>query len=204
MTDEEVFEKHGYVRVNDFIDTQTISVISQYFENKIRRGLWKEIESSACRVTDKTSRYSYYADPLIEVILLSSKDAVENIIGKELIPTYSYSRIYQPGEKLSPHQDRPECEVSVTVNVANKGKISPIYMQYKDNDPEKHILSPGDAVVYKGCEAMHWRQPLNNDQLNVQFMLHYVYKNGTNAGLAKDGREMYGMPSSRLQAMGDN
>lgn len=192
MTDAERFEKHGCVLLRDFIDKQTIAVVSQYFENKIRRGEWVEgIEGG-----QSVSKLFYYADPLIEVLLQVSKEAIENATGKELIPTYSYSRVYQPGEKLAPHTDRPSCEISVTVNVATKGEFSPVYTQYGQNHPEKHVLNPGDAVVYMGCDVVHWRQPLKDEQLNVQFMLHYVDKNGPNAKYARDQRPGYGFDSS--------
>jgi hypothetical protein len=192
MTDAEHFEKHGCVLVKNFIDEQTISVVSKYFENKIRRGEWKELTKDG----DPTSRYAYYADPLVEVLLEASRQSVEDATGKELVPTYSYSRIYQPGESLRPHVDRPSCEISVTINVATKGDFSPVYTQYGKNDPEKHVLNPGDAVIYLGCDVMHWRQPLGDNQLNVQFMLHYVDKNGPNADYAKDRRPDYGFNSS--------
>lgn len=196
MTDAEHFENHGCVLVKNFIDPQTIIVVSQYFENKIRREEWKEKDASV----DPTSRLAYYSDPLIEVLLQASKTAVEDATGKELLPTYSYSRIYQPGESLFPHVDRPACEISVTVNVATKGEFSPIYTQYGQNDPEKHTLNPGDAVIYMGCKVMHWRQPLQDNQLNVQFMLHYVDKHGSNAHWDKDQRPAYGYNSdSRSQ-----
>lgn len=189
MTDAERFEKHGCVLVKNFIDEQTVAVVSQYFENKIRRGEWTEVAEKG----DPTSRFAYYADPLIEVLLQASKEAVEDATGKALLPTYSYSRIYQAGERLYPHVDRPACEISVTVNVATKGEFSPIYTQYGQNDPEKHVLNPGDAVIYMGCDVMHWRQPLKENQLNVQFMLHYVDKNGPHAEYAKDKRSAYGL-----------
>ena len=36
------------------------------------------------------------------------------LIGKEVLPTYSYARLYTEGEILSKHKDRPSCEISVT------------------------------------------------------------------------------------------
>jgi hypothetical protein len=189
MTDAEFFDTNGCVRVNNFIDPATISIVSRYLENKIVRGEWTESASKQ----DPTSRLAYYADPLIEVLLQECKTAVEEATGKTLIPTYSYARVYQPGEQLKPHVDRPACEISVTINVATKGSFSPIYTQYKNNAPEEHVLNPGDAVIYKGCEALHWRHPLGEDQLNVQFMLHYVDKDGPNTDHAKDKRARYGM-----------
>jgi hypothetical protein len=189
----EIFERTGCVQVNQFIDVETISTISQYFENKIKREEWKT------DAVDGVTKLAYYADPLIEVILLKSTAAIEQVCGKELLPTYSYSRIYQPGEDLAPHTDRSSCEVSVTINVANTGEISPIYMQYADNPESMHLLNPGDAVVYKGCEAKHWRLPMKDGQLNVQFMLHYVDKNGPYASYVKDTRPSYAAPSKTRQ-----
>ena len=189
MSDAEHFERYGCVRVDGFIDPQTVTIVSQYLENRIRRDEWKEdIEGPQA-----SSKLFYYADPLIEALLLACKSGVEQVVGKELLPTYSYSRVYQPGEELVPHVDRPSCEVSVTVNIASKGETSPIYMQYASNPVEEHVLRPGDAVVYKGCDAKHWRNKLENGQLNVQFMLHYVDRNGPNAAFEKDSRQAYGM-----------
>ena len=186
----EIFETKGCVRVDQLIDAATTKTISEYFENKIKRGEW------GVHAEDQTTKFSYYADPLIEVLLVKCKDSIEQACGKELLPTYSYCRIYQAGEELKPHVDRPSCEISVTVNVANLGGISPIYMQYADNPEEEHFLNPGDAVVYKGCEVMHSRKLFKPGQLNVQFMLHYVDKNGVNAGYAMDNRPYYAAPFS--------
>ena len=191
MKSDNFFESHGCIKVDSFVDQSTISVISKYLENKIRRNEWVQKH----HVGDPTSKFAYYADPLIEVILQESLQAVEEATGRQLIPTYSYARVYQPGEQLEPHIDRPSCEVSVTVNVATVGEHSPIHMKYKDNLPESYTLNPGDAIIYKGCEATHWREPLKDGQLNVQFMLHYVDKNGPNLMYAKDRRPNYGFDS---------
>ena len=192
MSSAESFETNGYVQVKEFLDAQTMPVVSQYLENRIRRGEWV----SGCEGPSSQTKMFCYADPLIEALLLAYKDTVEQIVGKELEPTYSYTRIYQPGEELLPHTDRPACEISVTVNVAHKGPASPIYMQYKDKTTGAYALNAGDAVIYKGCEVTHWRTPLTEEQLNVQFMLHYVDKNGPNMSHAKDKRPAYGFRSN--------
>ena len=189
ITTSEQFEKYGCVLVEGFLDPLTVQTISMYMENKIRRNEW-EVEEAG-----PVTKLSYYSDPLIETVLQASLPLVAETCGKELDPTYSYMRVYQPGEELEPHVDRPSCEISVTVNVASKGTPSPIWMHYKDNEPHAYTLNPGDAVVYKGCEAKHWRAPLKADQLNVQFMLHYVNKNGPHAGCKFDTRPNLGFPS---------
>jgi|TARA_R110001606_G_scaffold345241_1_gene494136 hypothetical protein len=184
------FKDAGYIKVEGLVDAQTVKTISQYFENKINRGEWVgqcEIAASAA------SKLGYYSDPLIEVMLKECLPTIEEKTNLNLYPTYSYSRVYQENEQLLPHTDRSSCEVSVTVNVAKKGDKWPIWMQYNNNEPARFDLEAGDAVIYKGCEVTHWRRPLAQNNLNVQFMLHYVDKNGPYAEYKFDKRETLGL-----------
>lgn len=180
------FNTTGYIEAKGLVDQQTVQTISQYFENKINRGEWT---NNSDEYTGDASKLGYYADPLIEIMLKQCQQAVEQYTGLILEPTYSFSRVYQEGEELTPHTDRPSCEISATINIACTGDIWPIWMQYKDNDPAKCMLSPGDAVIYKGCEVTHWRRKLPKGNINVQFMLHYVSKNGPNAEYKFDKRK---------------
>jgi alkylated DNA repair dioxygenase AlkB len=186
MKTEDDFKNNGYVIVRDFVDATTIKTVSRYFENKINRKEWVAKK-------DPVTKYSYYADPLIELILADSLSEIEKIVGEELYPTYSFSRVYLPGEELKAHIDRPSCEVSVTVNVASVGEPSYIFMKYPGKETNKYILNPGDAVIYQGCVVQHWREVLQDPQLNVQFMLHYVKKNGMYSGYKFDRRAALGL-----------
>lgn len=190
------FDSSGYLIVEKIIDNESIKTISQYFENKISRREWesKEIEMG------DSSKFGYYADPLIEVLLKKLLPVVEEKTELQLEPTYSFSRVYQEGEELIPHVDRPSCEISVTINVACTGEIWPIWMQYENKDPVKCMLEPGDAVIYKGCEVTHWRRKLPEGQINVQFMLHYVNKNGPNAEYKFDKRKALGFESAAFRS----
>lgn len=183
------FDEMKYARIDSFIDKTTVEIISQYMENTIRRGI---------RSADKNSEptlYSYYADPLTEVLLVKCKEIVEATIERELLPTYSCSSIYKFGDKFENLRDREACEISVIVNVAYKGEVSPVYTKYK-NRTEQHILNPGDALIYMGCDVDCWIEPLVEGQLNVQFMMHYVDKNGPFASFEKDTRPMLGTDKS--------
>jgi hypothetical protein len=186
------FQSMGYKKIEGLVDAKTIKTISQYFENKIHRGEW--LAKTEIPEND-ASKLGYYADPLIEVMLKECQPAIEQHTGLLLEPTYSFSRVYQGGEELTPHTDRPSCEISATINVACTEGIWPIWMQYKDNDPVKCMLNPGDAVIYKGCEVTHWRRELPKGQINVQFMLHYVAKNGSYTEYKFDKREALGLDS---------
>lgn len=194
MTD---FENNRCVVIKNFVDPTTIKTISQYMENKVRQNQW-ETRQEDFEYGSSPSLLSYYADPLIETLLQESVPSVEEITGLELYPTYSYSRVYTKGDELTPHVDRPSCEISVTVNVATVGKPWPIWMKVPGKEPIKVEMEPGDAVVYRGCEVTHWRDKMVDSDINVQFMLHFVTKNGPNAGYKWDKRPGLGhSPSSR-------
>src|SRR5690349_13914957 len=53
--------------------------------------------------------HSVYADTLMETLLESLHSRVEQLSGLELFPTYSYYRVYGPGDELHRHRDRPSC-----------------------------------------------------------------------------------------------
>jgi hypothetical protein len=183
MTD---FETNGCVLVKGFIDPQGISTISRYMEFALSQGRLQN------RNDDPSSNYSAYADPLIETVLQNSLPYMEEITGKSLYPTYSFSRVYMKGDELKPHVDRKSCEVTVTVHVATKGAAWPIWMKVPGKESVSFVLEPGDAVVYKGCEVTHWREKAVDTEINVQFMLHYVDQNGPNAEFKWDKRPRLG------------
>lgn len=171
-----VFDGAGYVYIPQLFDQALISLASEYFENKLARG---EIEVRQGPVSDDmATAINYYADPLVEVLLKKATVFISETVGEKVLPTYSFFRVYRHGEKLTKHIDRPACEISVTVNVALMGDKNKIYMKAKNKKEASFVLNPGDAVVYKGCEVMHWREPLDKEQIVVQFMLHYVREKG--------------------------
>lgn len=180
------FEANGYVVVKDFIDRQGIQTISRYMEYVLKQNAMVRAEDSMA------PSYARYADPLIETVLYNSLEYIEEITGKKLYPTYSFSRVYVCGDVLKPHVDRPSCEVSATVHVATEGEPWPIWMKVKGKEPVHFVLEPGDAIIYKGCEVTHWRDVAEKTDVNAQFMLHYVDQNGPNANYKFDKRDSLG------------
>jgi len=184
-----------YPVVRNFLSEADASIISRYMEYALKGALYTDRGEGTGPVPNDPSQYARYADPLMEVMLVNSKGAVEEIVGCDLLPTYSYSRVYVEGDDLERHVDRPSCEYSVTVNVACDGEPWPIWMQCGDAEPTKVTLDPGDAVIYKGCDVHHWRNKMIHTRVNAQFMLHYVAKDGPFAEYHWDKRPGAGHPS---------
>jgi len=116
---------------------------------------------------------------------------VEQATNKSLFPTYSYARLYKNGNVLEKHQDRDECEISVTIQLGRSHHYAwPIYMGNKRYD-----LAEGDGVIYSGCDVPHWRDSCDGPPgyYSGQVFLHFVDANGPHADKACDpiNRKIY-------------
>ena len=132
--------------------------------------------------------YSHYADFAMETLLVKMLPVMAKETGLNLVPTYSYARIYKKGDELKKHKDRPSCEISTTINLG--GDPWPIFIE-----GTKVLLEVGDMLVYSGCDLEHWREPFEGD-ICGQVFLHYNHVNGPFANKNRfDGRPMLGLPS---------
>ena len=112
-------------------------------------------------------------------LLISKIPQVNTLLGEEVLPTYTYARVYKEGSELQRHRDRPACEISLTINL-NKDVNWPIYFQRPDDSETSLELNPGDAVLYLGCQADHWRNKFEGEE-HIQVFLHYVRAYGPKA-----------------------
>ena len=140
--------------------------------------------------------YSHYSDIAMETLLEKLTEPMSKETGLNLIPTYSYARIYKKGDVLKRHKDRYSCEVSMTMNLG--GDPWPIYLEPSgetDKEGVKIDLEPGDALIYRGCEVEHWREVFEGENCG-QVFLHYNDASGENAEENRyDTRPFLGLPS---------
>ena len=161
--------------------------------------------------TQIPNTYSHYADMVMETLMVKMLPVMAKETGLDLIPTYSYARIYKKGDILRRHKDRPSCEISTTLNLG--GDPWPIFIDgtgsnsvideykqiHKPNAPKgtKILLDVGDMLVYSGCELEHWREPFEGTTCG-QVFLHYNHVNGPFAEKNRfDRRPMLGIPPMR-------
>ena len=139
--------------------------------------------------------YSHYADFVTETLLIKVMHIIKQQTNLNLIPTYSYARVYEKGSILKRHKDRPSCEISATLNLG--GDPWPIFIDPtgSNNAPAgiKVDLEPGDMLIYLGCELEHWREEFTSN-ICAQVFLHYNDSNGKYKFSKKfDGRPMLGV-----------
>ena len=132
--------------------------------------------------------FSIYGDPATENLLIKFKKNLENNFRMQLIPTYSYARVYRTGNILHRHIDRPECKLSTTLNLGG----DPWSFYLEDNNKEIEILlNPGDMLAYKGSDLFHWRNEFKGEMC-AQAFLHYT--EDLRITLLNDTRDHLGLP----------
>ena len=135
--------------------------------------------------------YSKYSDWVMETLLQYMRPIMKAKTGMDLVPTYSYTRLYEKGNILKRHKDRPSCEISTTLHLG--GDLWPIFLDpsganfvideyeniHKPGAPNgvRIDLKVGDMLIYSGWELEHWREPFQGT-ICSQVFLHYNHANG--------------------------
>ena len=114
-----------------------------------------------------------YGDPVMDKLLEALAPTVGSLSGRDVVPTYSYFRIYKNNDSLARHTDRGACEISLSLSLGHESPSPwPLWIQgFKGTVAVE--LDAGDAVLYLGPQCMHWREPFVG-QRAIQAFLHYV------------------------------
>jgi hypothetical protein len=168
-------EQNNFLFVPNFISQERAQALN----------FWVLSERDAGRLIDDARSYNglfgkalYNGAPFLE-LLCEKRNEISNLVEESVLPTYSYCLIYGSESQLLKHLDRPACEVSLTVHLGGDTKW-PIFIKKPSGEEISFELNPGDAVVYLGCIAEHWREKFTG-QYYSQLFLHYVCTNGPNA-----------------------
>ena len=184
MTTSDFFDANGYVVLSDVLSKEQCAELTQYMFKLHKEG--KLHQDTQCPISD-----AVYGDPVFDGLMVSFADSIGKHVNRKLLPTYTYARIYRPGEVLKKHRDREACEISATLTLGFDAKTSwPIFFDDEKCVPIK--LEPGEMAVYKGCDITHWRTAFKGEW-HVQLFLHYVDANGPYKNQFKDKRNDFGV-----------
>ena len=124
--------------------------------------------------------YKYKPSNVFNDIHQSSVDNLEEIIGCKLFPTFNFMRIYQHGDILSKHLDRPACEYGCGITLGI-GSNDPTYrwaLNYSVDDKNmSETFDIGEAGILCGTKIPHWREPFEG-KWQLQGMMFFVNADG--------------------------
>lgn len=166
-------EQNNYLHVQNFLTLQEIEELTGAFFAAKQGGVLSV--DPQC----PSSPAAYNLLPCVKT-LVKKTPRVSELCGEDVLPTYVYGRIYSHGEVLARHRDRDACEISLTVNLKKDAVDWPIWIQKPNGEEVSLDLNSGDAMLYLGCDADHWREAYQGD-MQVQVFFHYVRANGARA-----------------------
>jgi hypothetical protein len=166
-------EQNNYLYVSNFLTIQETVELAQAFVTAQMDG--RLSLDTQC----PSSPAIYNLFPCVK-ILVKKVPQVSKLCGEDVLPTYVYGRIYSKGEVLARHRDRDACEISLTVNLQKDKTDWPIWIQKPNGDEVSINLNPGDAMMYLGCTADHWREAYKGN-MQTQVFFHYVRADGPKA-----------------------
>ena len=67
--------------------------------------------------------------PVFDTLLMKVLPVMQRETGLDVVPTYSYARIYKKGDILKKHKDRPSCEISTTLNLGGDPYLWSIFLE---------------------------------------------------------------------------
>lgn len=162
-------EKNNYIIIPNFINSHRAHLLKEeykkYCENHMVNGDDQAPKSN--------SSYNYLS--FLELLCEKTQE-VSSIIEETVLPTYVYSRVYHNGSTLEKHKDRDACEISLTLHLGGDHSWS-IYIESPEGEERCVNLDPGDAMLYLGTKAVHWRNEYEG-QHYTQVFLHYVRSRG--------------------------
>lgn len=194
------FEIDRYVHLKNVMPKEECDKLITQLKDLIANK--QTVKDSQCPISE-----AVHGAPIFDALLEHLAPVFEEASGKKLFPTYSYARLYAPGEELKIHTDRPSCEISATLTLGFEGDVWPIYMgDYADegvgrkvtiqNNTEKWLINEskvkmnaGDVVLYRGQDKVHWREKYTEGKWQAQVFLHYVDANGSNTEWKYDKRQ---------------
>jgi hypothetical protein len=166
------FQSRGYAPVGRLIHPFHIAALRRYYRHQIRTG------KLALGDDQSPLRYKSYNDPVARFFHQQLTAAMSAFAGEPLKASYVYMACYQAGAILEKHTDREQCDFSVTLCLdysPEPGNATPWPLQlHKKSGTVRVFQALGDALLYRGCQLPHSREPLSEAQTSTSIFFHYV------------------------------
>jgi len=203
------YGRDGFARVRGLVPSAVCNALLRQIEgdvvSKVPAGQLMRQPNLLKR--EAVELYGFHYPPLLG-FLWGLTPTVSTLLGLDLLPSYSYFRIYREGDVCRVHCDRYACEVSLSLTLDySDGVPWPLEMAKAAVPPSALVedgfgtlpfaaveMEPGDGVLYQGVERRHGRTTPNPNGWSAHLFCHWVRRDGPHVAHAFDGRAEAAQP----------
>lgn len=189
------YQLSGHALIRGLLGVETCNAFLHQLQQTLAasEGGFEQLKRSSTLLEREAPEiYGYHYPPML-ALLWGLTPSIQQVIGRDLLPSYSYMRIYREGDICRVHGDRPACEHSLSLTLDySDGVAWPLEVGSRWLDqPTREIeadfgdeafsaleMQPGDAVLYRGVALRHGRTMPNPNQWSAHLFLHWVEKGG--------------------------
>lgn len=154
--------------------------------------------------TQRGYEFYGYRLPMVMSFHWALTSRISAIVGKPLLPSFCFFRVYIKGDRLLVHSDRRSCEYALTLTLRYSDdlvwplEIGDVSHRFEDiaDDPKTDDfggeafgtvrLNPGDALLYRGVNRRHARMSANPNRWSAHLFLFWVDADGPFKEMAFD------------------
>lgn len=218
MTDTTRYWRHGAVCLRPLIAPEIATAIAHQVSLQVAQSGNRCLAPPSLGNKPCFEIYGYQW-PMLLTFMWGLTPRIEAIVGRPLLPTYSYFRTYQQGDVCRVHADRAACQHSVSLTLDYADGL-PWALSVADTPTapadrvtragaidfagQGHVefaMSPGDAVLYRGVEYRHARLQPNPNRWSAHLFMHWVERDGEFAAEAFDRHSVHGVTDFRFPAV---
>ena len=169
------FQSYGYAIVRNLLHPVHIAALRRYYRGLVARGRLPRGDNQVA------GRHRLHSEPVGMFFHPQLASLVSRIAGEPVKPSYLYFASYPAGSCLPRHVDRIQSEFSVSLLVDyspdNGGPCGwPLFLEHPrlPNGVVSADLGVGDALLYRGCEQYHYRDPLPEGHQSTSLFFFYL------------------------------
>ncbi len=164
--------REGWVRLPRLLPAPLVASLRGYVDPLIHEG--------HLRFNDAQSRrYFKHSEPMTVWLHQQLQRPIQELVAEPIKRSYAFLGGYVEGSDLKPHVDREQCEYTLSLTLdAHPGQRRadawPLGLQDRAGRTRWARLAPGDALLFKGRELSHFREPLGAGRRSTSAFLHFV------------------------------
>lgn len=162
--------RNRYANVSGLIHGFHVDALRKYYRRLVRNGGMDLGDGQSFR------RYACHNEVVSRYFHHHLTDAISEIVGEKVKPSYTYVVSYQGGAELEKHVDREQCEFTLSLLVdypPERESQWPLCIESGGRTVEL-TQKIGDGLLFCGRELPHFRPKLPEGYTSTSILLHYV------------------------------